>query len=172
MPGPLSLPRQDANVQELVERGRTTTKTSSAKSVRWITSADRTTDSAEDVDEDWGLLSDGSTCHSFTALDDYGGQLPPLRPSPTTRCNPRAPTRKSSVQAWLSALQEEDKWAAGPSSKKPQKKMPPPEIPKSSPPKPKPEQLRDLRVGIIGAGFTGLLLAHGLRRHGGIEVDI
>ncbi|PNH32435.1 hypothetical protein BJF96_g4261 [Verticillium dahliae] len=70
------------------------------------------------------------------------------------------------------ALQEEDKWAAGPSSKKPQKKMPPPEIPKSSPPKPKPEQLRDLRVGIIGAGFTGLLLAHGLRRHGGIEVDI
>ncbi|KAG7110049.1 hypothetical protein HYQ45_017730 [Verticillium longisporum] len=66
-------------------------------------------------------------------------------------------------------LQEEDKWAAGPSSKKPQKKMPPPEIPKSSPPKPKPEQLRDLRLGIIGAGFTGLLLAHGLRRHGGIE---
>ncbi|KAG7109933.1 hypothetical protein HYQ44_011341 [Verticillium longisporum] len=67
---------------------------------------------------------------------------------------------------------KEDKWAAGPSSKKPRKKMPPPEIPKSSPPKPKPEQLRDLRVGIIGAGFTGLLLAHGLRRHGGVEVDI
>ncbi|PNH59132.1 hypothetical protein VD0002_g8409 [Verticillium dahliae] len=77
-----------------------------------------------------------------------------------------------SLEAVLDALQEEDKWAAGPSSKKPQKKMPPPEIPKSSPPKPKPEQLRDLRVGIIGAGFTGLLLAHGLRRHGGIEVDI
>ncbi|RNJ52339.1 hypothetical protein D7B24_003869, partial [Verticillium nonalfalfae] len=74
--------------------------------------------------------------------------------------------------AALDGVPEEDKWAAGPSSKKPQKKMPPPEIPRSSPPKHKPEQLRDLRVGIIGAGFTGLLLAHGLRRHGGVEVDI
>ncbi|KAM0335272.1 hypothetical protein ACHAQA_000317 [Verticillium albo-atrum] len=116
--------------------------------------------------------SDLDTCSVSTpSLEDLNGAGRLLSTHEFLQNGKRS---KASIQAWLESLRLHDESTAGPSSKKttPAKRKSPSPEPAESTAKKAKVAPRNLRVGIIGAGFTGMLLAHGLRRYKGIDVNV